>query len=100
MADVLNAVPAEVEDEIRWLITDVMRDFPIDDCIIEVKPDHDGDEAIFVDIHHARVDQPYDPLLETKLLSRISDKLCAIGERRYPYVTHHLRDGQRIAGWP
>ena len=99
MIRMIDPITPEAEATIRAAVTEVMADFAVLDCQIEAKFDYDDDEAIFVEVYHDKVDQPYDPALEIRLLSLVCDRLHALGEYRFPYVDHHFPEGQKIKGW-
>jgi hypothetical protein len=90
----------DVRDAIRASVKAKLEGMPVQECGIASNLDSTGDDAIFVDICYLRpTDSPIDPRVETELLAEVRERLLTMGERRFPYIRHHLAAGQKVIGW-
>jgi hypothetical protein len=93
-------IGTDVLDAIKSAVRNKLAGMPVEECGITSDEDSTGDNAIFVDICYLRpTGSPIDPQIETELLAEVRDRLLNLGERRFPYIRHHLADGQTVKGW-
>jgi hypothetical protein len=88
----------EVEAAIR---EEVERALPglVADCSIRPRHDHDGDEAIYVDVRQLLSPVPFDSEISLELSYVVNNRLFELDERRFAYVRFHFADKQKIQGW-
>lgn len=88
----------EVEAAIR---EEVERALPglVAECSILPRQDHDGDEAIYVDVRQRLSPTPYDSEITLELTYQVNNRLFALDERRFAYIRHHFDELQKIKGW-
>jgi hypothetical protein len=88
----------EVEAAIR---EEVERALPglVAECGIQPRHDHDGDEAIYVDVRQHLSHTPFDSETSLELSYQVNNRLFALDERRFAYVRLHFADKQKIKGW-
>jgi hypothetical protein len=87
----------EVEAAIR---EEVERALPglVAECTIRPRHDHDGDEAIYVDVHQRLSPNPFDVEIMMELSYEVNNRMFALDERRFAYVRHHFAELQTIKG--
>jgi hypothetical protein len=88
----------EVEAAIR---EEVERALPglVAECNIRPGHDHDGDEAIYVDVRQHLSNTPFDSEISLELSYQVNNRLFALDEPRFAYVRLHFADKQKIKGW-
>jgi hypothetical protein len=91
-------IKPEVEAAIR---EEVERALPglVAECTIRPRHDHDGDEAIYVDVRHRLSPNPYDSETTLELTYQVNNRLFALDERRFAHIRHQFDERQKIKGW-
>jgi hypothetical protein len=87
----------EVEAAIRDEVERALVGLPFN-CVVRARHDHDGDEAIYVDVTHQLSARAIDIEIISNLLTDVNDRVHALDERRFTYVRHHFHDDQTLTG--
>ncbi len=86
----------ELRDRVNALIESMLQGHRLDNLTISVCDDAAGDEAIFIDLSYKLSGDEFDPTLINKMRSAVRLLLEQNGDERFPYIWHHLQDGQRL----
>ena len=92
----IEAIHPEIVQTIKTTIHTMLRDHDLTGIDVEAREDFAGDDSIFIDVHYRLNDVPFDPRTSSDVLLEISDKVYGLGDKRFPYIIHHLVDGQRV----
>jgi hypothetical protein len=95
----MTAIRPDVRVAINNIIDDLLRDYKLDTCGIAADEDSSGDDAIFVDLCYALNEREIDPAITTLVRTAIRESLLNLGEVRFPYIRHHLQNGQKVKGY-
>jgi len=87
-----------VREAIDQILRENLARFGFTGAKIEAREDHDGDPAIFVDAQYDLTDEPVDSAVTLDTLSKLRERLVALGEQRFPYLRHHFAEGQPMLG--
>ena len=92
----IEAIHPEIVQTIKSTIHTMLRDYDITGVDVEAREDFAGDDSIFIDMRYHLNDVPFDPKTSSDVLLEISDFVHGLGDKRFPYIIHHLVDGQRV----
>lgn len=95
----MTAIRPEVRAAIQTVVDDLLRDYKLETCGIKADEDSSGDDAIFVDLCYELTEREIDPAITTAVRTAIRERLLKLGESRFPYIRHHLQNGQRVKGY-
>jgi hypothetical protein len=95
----MNAIRPDVRTAITAIVDNLLHDYKLETCGIEAADDATGDAAIFVDLCYELNEPEVDPAITTAVRTAIRESLLMLGEARFPYIRHHLQDGQRVKGY-
>jgi hypothetical protein len=84
------------EHAIQDLLKRRLSRFGFDRAEIDVRKDHSGDPALFIDAYYEPRGEPVETDEILRLLTEIRDLLVQMGEQRFPYLRHHLRENQQL----
>ena len=91
-----EAISPQIIETIQSTVRTMLGDYDITSCEIAMKEDAAGDDAIFVDVRYRLSTAEFDPQKSAGVRSAIWRKLYDLGERRVPYIRHHLPEGQIV----
>ena len=86
----------ELKNQIKAIIDGVLHQYDIETLDIKIAEDASGDEAIFVDVRYLLSQREFDPKQMSKVRSAVRSMLVDNNELRFPYIRHHLQDGQKV----
>ena len=96
MITMLREIRPEVRAAIEATLKSKLKDHELASWSIEPGEDHDGDAAIFIELHYKLSERPFDSAILGAVASELSDKLVGMGEFRFPYTRHRLHKGQKF----
>ena len=96
MMTTLHKIAPEVRAAIETIIQEKLKGYDLESVSIEPGEDHDGDEAIFIELQYKLDTKPFDSSLPGSIRTELSNKLVHLGEFRYPYTSYRLIDGQKF----
>ena len=82
--------------EIKSIIDRMLDQYDIEKYALSVAHDATGDEAIFVDLWYRLGVREFDPSVIAAVRSTVSKMLQEHNESRFPYIRHHLPEGQKV----
>jgi hypothetical protein len=91
-----RTVPDDVKAEIVSVITTRSAPVTVARCEILVDDDHDGEEAIFVDVWHPLSALPINSRMLLNIQFDVQQSLLKAGDDRFPYLRHHFDDAQQF----
>jgi hypothetical protein len=86
----------ELRNQIKTIIDGELHQYDIETLDIKIAEDASGDEAIFVDVRYLLSQREFDPKQMNKVRSAVRSMLVDNNELRFPYIRHHLQDGQKV----
>ena len=86
----------KLERKIVGMISDMLQGHDFEIRSIKVDEDWSGDEAIFVELWYRLSTSEFDPELMTRVRSAVRAMLVDNDEDRFPFIRHHLPDGQKV----
>jgi hypothetical protein len=86
----------ELRNQIKVIIDGELHQYDIETVDIKIAEDASGDEAIFVDVRYLLSQRAFDPKQMNKVRSAVRSMLVDNNELRFPYIRHHLQDGQKV----
>jgi hypothetical protein len=92
----MNDIRPDLKSGIKTIIDGMLSQYDLETCGIEVAEDASGDDAIFVDLCYRLSPKEFDPTLISDVRSAVREMLIANGEYRFPFIRHHLPDGQKV----
>jgi hypothetical protein len=81
---------------IRAAVYSVVPEAEIDRIEIEERLDEEGEPTIRIHIWHQANGQEFNTLILRRTRDAVFDNLYDRGERRYPYLRHHIPDNRRV----
>ena len=96
MMTMLREIRPEVRAAIEATLKSKLKGYELESWSVEPGEDHDGDEAIFIELHYKLSERPFDSALLGVVRSDLRDKLVDLGELRFPYTRHQLHKGQKF----
>lgn len=88
----------ELRDQIKTIIDGMLKQYDIETVDIAVADDWSGDESIFIDLRYQLSPDAFDPADMGKVRSAVRSMLEENEDLRFPYIRHHLPDGQKVKG--
>ena len=92
----LHKIAPEVRAAIETTIREKLKGYDLESVSIEPGEDHDGDEAIFIELNYKLNERPFDSALIGAVRSDFRSRLVDLGELRFPYTRHNLQLGQKF----
>ena len=92
---VRNLVP-ELEQQIRAVIGSILNGYDYEIRGITPGYDWSEDEAIFIELWYKLNQRAFDSELMSSLQSAVLSTMAKYVENRFPYIRHHLHEGQRL----
>jgi hypothetical protein len=90
-----------VDEKVRRAVDDVLKRrmgrWGFTNARISPGLDHDGDPVLFVDAEYRLVREPLDPRATFGLVTELRAALQALGENRFPHISHHFDERQTTA---
>jgi hypothetical protein len=96
MMTTLHKIAPEVRAAIEATLKDKLKGYELESFSIEPGEDHDGDEAIFIELNYKLSERPFDSALLGVVRSDLRRRLIDLGELRFPYTRHQLHKGQKF----
>jgi hypothetical protein len=87
-------VEAAIREELEHALPGLVAE-----CTVRSGHDHDGDEAIYIDVRQRLSPQPYDSEITLELTYQVNNRLFELEERRFAHIRHHFDGQQKIKGW-
>jgi hypothetical protein len=92
------AVDPELVRAIEELLVERLGRFGLERVEVRAGRDHAGEPALFVDAWYRLSEEPIDLGAQASADLAVLHRIVASGEERFPFISHHLADGQAIAG--
>jgi hypothetical protein len=92
----IEDIHPKVVETIKTTITTMLRDYHVTGVDVEVRENSAGEDSIFIDVHYRLNDKPFDPKLSSRVRREVSDRVYKLGDKRFPYIFHHLAEGQGV----
>ena len=86
----------KLTSEIKSIIDRMLDQYEIEKYAIRVENDASGDEAIFVELWYRLDAREFDPSVIGAVQTAVSRMLQEHDEVRFPYIRHHLPEGQKV----
>ena len=74
------------ENVSKTAVAETLDGYPVKQCKNSTGLDHMDDEAIFIEVELGLIEQPFDSERDTALSATIRERLCKLGEYRYPDI--------------
>lgn len=91
-----SPINEDVAAAIEEIVRREMGPFGLREVTIKPGEDHDGDPVLWVETSYTLDGQPIEPDVVAGLVSKLRERLWALGETRFPHVRHRFLDEQKV----